>query len=224
MMRILLMLSFLTLESIADGQKLVLERMRAEQASLRAFKARIEQVKTYPQLGIEDPVERGFLYLQRGKMRLEILEPEVRILVVNEGRYVLYQPRIRQAISGRVDGQGTKGLFPGLLTGSPDSFHELEKSYETSDRGEETLGALEGQQAHHLSFRARPGTPVYCQEIELFIDSSLLLPVLQKCREANRSEIALTLSEFERNPSLDEGLFELRIPDGVERIERGRDE
>jgi outer membrane lipoprotein-sorting protein len=218
MMRILLFLSF---AFAADASQLLLERMRTEQANLRTLKARLEQVKSYPQLGIEDPVEKGFLYFEPGKMRLEIQEPEVRILVVKDGKYVLYQPRIRQAIEGTLEGQGTKGLFPGLLTGSTESFRELEKSYSASDRGEETL---DERRVHHLTFRAKPGVPVYCQEIDLFIDTSLLLPVRQKCREANQSEITLTLADIERNTPLERSLFEVQIPDGVERIERGRDE
>ena len=217
-MLILVLLSFAL---AADASQLLLERMRTEQASLRTLKARLEQVKSYPQLGIEDPVEKGFLYFEPGKMRLEIQEPEVRILVVKDGKYVLYQPRIRQAISGKLEGQGTKGLFPGLLTGSTESFRELEKSYSASDRGEETL---DERRVHHLTFRAKPGVPVYCQEIDLFIDTSLLLPVRQKCREANQSEITLTLGDIERNVPLERSLFEVQIPDGVERIERGRDE
>ena len=217
-MLILVLLSFAL---AADASQLLLERMRTEQASLRTLKARLEQVKSYPQLGIEDPVEKGFLYFEPGKMRLEIQEPEVRILVVKDGKYVLYQPRIRQAISGKVEGQGTKGLFPGLLTGSPESFRELEESYSASDRGEETL---DERRVHHLTFRARPGVPVYCQEIEVFIDTVLLLPVRQKCREANQSEITLTLADIERNTPLERNLFEVEIPDGVERIERGRDQ
>ena len=101
--------------------------------------------------------------------RLDILEPEVRILVVKDGKYLLYQPRIRQAISGKVEGQGTKGLFPGLLTGSPESFRELEESYSSSDLGESALGE---RRVHHISFRAKPGAPVYCQEIHLFVDAA----------------------------------------------------
>jgi len=217
-MLILVLLSFAL---AADASQLLLERMRTEQANLRTLKARLEQVKSYPQLGIEDPVEKGFLYFEPGKMRLEIQEPEVRILVVKDGKYLLYQPRIRQAISGKLEGQGTKGLFPGLLTGSPDSFRELEKSYSVSDRGEETL---DERRVHHLSFRARPGVPVYCQEIDLFIDKTLLLPVRQKCREGNQSEVTLTLTDIERNAPLPKSLFEVQIPGGVERIERGRDE
>jgi outer membrane lipoprotein-sorting protein len=204
-----------------DSPQRILERMREAQAGLESLKARVEQVKSYPQLGIEDPVERGFLYFQPGKIRLEIQEPENRILAVKDGKYVLYQPRIRQAILGKLEGRGTKGLFPGLLTGSPDSFAELEKSYEASDLGETSLGDL---RVHHLSFTARPGVAVYCQEIALFIDAAQMLPVRQKCREANDSEITLTLSDIERNAPLDKGLFEIEIPAGVERIEQGRDE
>jgi len=213
--------SVLFLALLAPSPDHTLERVRIAQAGLETLKARLEQVKSYPQLGIEDPVERGFLYFEPGKMRLEIQEPEVRILLVKSGKYVLYQPRIRQAISGKLEGQGTKGLFPGLLTGSPESFRELEKSYSASDRGEETL---DERRVHHLTFRARPGVQVYCQEIDLFIDTALLFPVRQKCREANQSEITLTLADIERNTPLERSLFEVEIPDGVERIERGRDE
>ncbi len=211
--------SAVLLAFLVDSPEDVLGRMRLAQKVLETFKARLEQVKSYPQLGIEDPVEKGLLYFQPGKLRLEIQEPEVRILVVNDGEYLLYQPRIRQVISGEVDGEGTKGLFPGLLTGSSGSFRELESGYSSVDRGEETLG--EGR-VQHLSFRARPGAPVYCQGIDLYIDLSLLLPVRQKCREANQSEITITLSEIERNVPLPKSLFEIEIPDGVERIERGR--
>ncbi len=204
-----------------DSPQGLLDRVRTAQAGLESLKGRIQQVKSYPQLGIEDPVERGFLYFQPGRVRLEIQEPEIRILVVKDGKYLLYQPRIRQVISGKLEGQGTKGLFPGLMTGSPESFLELERSYEASLRTEELP---DERRAHHLTFRARPGAQVYCQQIDLFIDAMLLVPVRQKCREANQSEITLTLADIERNVPLERRLFEVEIPDGVERIERGRDE
>jgi outer membrane lipoprotein-sorting protein len=207
----------------ADSPQQILQRMRAAQEDLDSLKARVEQVKSYPQLGIEDPVEKGFLYFEPGqpsKFRLEIQEPEVRILAVKDGKYVLYQPRIRQAILGKLEGQGTRGLFPGLLTGSQESFAELTKSYQAQDLGETTIGDAPVRRVHHLAFEARPGVAVYCQKIELFIDAALMLPVRQKCREANQSEITLTLSEIERNAPLAKDLFEIEIPEGVERIER----
>jgi outer membrane lipoprotein-sorting protein len=213
--------TLLLLALITPSPDPILERMRIAQADLETLKARIEQVKTYPQLGIDDPVEKGFLYFQPGKMRLEIQEPEIRILVVKDGKYVLYQPRIKQAIFGKLEGQGTKGHFTGLLTGSAESFRELEESYSVSNLGEETL---DGRSVHHLAFHAKPGVPVYCREIELFIDTALFLPVRQKCLETNQSEITMTLADIERNSPLEKGLFEVEIPEGVERIEQGRDE
>ena len=211
----------LLLALLSSSPEQILERMRMAQAGLETLKARLEQVKSYPQLGIEDPVEKGFLYFEPGKIRLEIQEPEVRILVVKDGKYVLYQPRIKQAIFGRLEGQGTKGLFPGLLTGSAESFRELQESYSVSDLGEETL---DERRVHHLAFRAKPGVPVYCREIALFIDTALFLPVRQKCVETNQSEITLTLADVERNIALKKSLFEVEIPEGVERIERGMDQ
>jgi outer membrane lipoprotein-sorting protein len=210
--------SIVLLALVLDSTEGILERMRSAQQDLETLEARLEQVKSYPQLGIEDPVERGFLYFQPGKLRLEIREPEARILVVKDGRYLLYQPRIRQAISGKLESGTTKGLFPGLLTGSAESFRELEISYSSSDRGEENLG---DRRVHHLSFRARADAAVVCQEIDLFVDTALLLPVAQKCREASGNEITLTLFDIERNVPLEKDLFEMEIPEGVEIIERG---
>ena len=210
--------SIVFLALVLDSTQGILERMRSAQQDLETLEARLEQVKSYPQLGIEDPVERGFLYFQPGKLRLEIREPEARILVVKDGSYLLYQPRIRQAISGKLESGTTKGLFPGLLTGSAESFRELETSYSSSDRGEENLG---DRGVHHLSFQARADGAVVCQEIDLFVDSTLLLPVIQRCREANGNEITLTLFDIERNVPLEKDLFEIEIPEGVEIIERG---
>jgi putative ABC transport system ATP-binding protein len=118
---------------------------------------RLEQVKSYPQLGIDDPVEKGFLYFEAGKMRLEVQEPEVRILVVKDGKYVLYQPRIRQAISGRVEGQGTKGLFPGLSR-LPSRFASREELLGLRS-GRETSTSVEST----TYVPREAGVPVYCQ-------------------------------------------------------------
>ncbi len=92
--------------------EVVLARMRQAQSSVESLSARLEQVKSYPQLGIEDPPERGTFLMARTKrgttrVRMEIQEPETRILMVADGKYLLYQPRIKQAVEGTVSGGGT---------------------------------------------------------------------------------------------------------------------
>jgi outer membrane lipoprotein-sorting protein len=199
--------------------EIVLQRMKARQAALTSLQARIEQVKTYPQLGIEAPPERGRLSLRRRRtgtsVRMEIEEPERRILVVKEGRYLLYQPRIRQVMEGAVQDSSAKSLFSGVLTGSPEAMTELERSYSI---GSDEPSELSGRKVHRLRFDARPGAAVYCQRIEIFVDDRTFLPLGQSCREANDSVVTFSLSDVETDIELDDDLFEVAIPEGVERL------
>ncbi len=213
-----LIASVLIATGAVDSPQRILERMRAAQAGLESLKARVEQVKSYPQLGIEDPVEKGFLYFQPGKIRLEIQEPEIRILAVKDGKYVLYQPRIRQAIFGKLEGQGTKGLFPGLLTGSAESFAELEKSYEVSDLGERPSTSFAS-----ITCRSGrgPASPSTAGRSSSSSTPALLLPVRQKCRrDEPERDHADALGHRAQCAAREEPLRG-RDPGGVERIERG---
>jgi outer membrane lipoprotein-sorting protein len=222
----LLALSFLVpvvaAASDPSSPQAVLARMRDRQEKLVSLRAEIEQVKSYPQLGIDDPPEVGRFFLLRGRRgsmaRIDIETPERRILTVKDGKYVLYQPRIRQAIEGRLAGSGAKGLFSGVLTGSPEAMEELEKSYVLSGLGIESLG---DRSVQHLRFTARAGAAVFCQQIDLFVDGSLDLPVRQSCREANEAVVSFTLSGMELDVPLEESLFELDLPPGVERVKGG---
>ena len=207
-------------DSTSLAPEVVLGRMRARQFGLMTLKARIEQTKAYPQLGIEDPVESGLFRLQRDgkkgtRVRIEIQVPDTRILIVSGGRYQLYQPRLRQAIEGQLVGTGPKGLFSGVLSGSPEALVQLERDYVVEGAGRSDLS---GRPAYELKFTAKDGAEVYCREIELAVDAELFLPVRQTCREANDSRVTFSLSELEIDTELEKGLFELDLPKGVERV------
>ena len=163
---ILLPLAALTLAA-ADpwSPEVVLARMRQAQSSVESLTARLEQVKSYPQLGIEDPPERGTFTMARTKrgttrVRMEIQEPETRILTVADGKYLLYQPRIKQAVEGKASGGGKKGLFSGILTGSPEALEELERDYRVERVGETVVSEAN---VIELRFTARANAVVYCQ-------------------------------------------------------------
>jgi len=203
----------------AEAPETVLARMRQAQANVRSLVANLEQVKSYPQLGIEDPPETGSFYLtrQRGRTRLkmEIRTPETRILRVQDGEYLLYQPRIKQAVEGKLAGGGKKGLFSGLLTGSPEAMEELDADYDAEGLGE---AILSGMTVVKLRFTAKPGAEVYCGRIELSIDTTLWLPVQQSCHEANQNVITFTLDDIKLNVPMDKDVFEVELPAGVERL------
>lgn len=199
--------------STADG---ALARMRARQESLRTLAASVEQTKSFPQLGIEDPPERGQLYLERGRggetrMRLEINSPETRVLVVDEHGYLLYQPRIKQAVEGSFGdggaGASTKGVFTGVLTGSEAAAEALERDYRVVELA-----------PGHLRFEARQGASVHCQLVELWLDASTDLPRKQSCHEANRSVVTITLEDVVIDGELPAKVFEVAIPSDVERV------
>ena len=204
----------------SSSPEVVLARMSQAQSNLTTLVAGLKQVKSYPQLGIEDPAERGYFYLEHSKsgdtkVKMEIREPETRILRVRDGEYLLYQPRIKQALEGKLMGGGKKSMFSGILTGSPEAMGELEEDYHAESLGLVQLGE---RAVNQLRFVAKPDAHVYCQQIDLWIDATLWLPVQQSCHEANQSVITFTLEEVRLNVPLAKGAFEVDIPSDVERL------
>ncbi len=223
MMRTLILLpaAALTL-AVANplSPEVVLARMRQAQSSVESLTARLEQVKSYPQLGIEDPPERGTFTMARTtrgttRVRMEIQEPETRILTVADGKYLLYQPRIKQAVEGKVSGGGKKGLFSGILTGSPEALEELERDYRVERVGETVVSKAN---VIELRFTARATAVVYCQQIDLWVDTTSWLPVQQSCHEANQSVITFTLGDVKLNLPLAKDAFDVDLPSDVEKV------
>ena len=203
-----------------SSPEVVLARMRKAQSSVESLTARLEQVKSYPQLGIVDPPERGTFTMARTKrgtmrLRMEIHEPETRILTVADGKYLLYQPRIKQAVEGKLSGGGTKGLFSGILTGSPEALEELERDYRVERVGETVVSEAN---VIELRFTARANTVVYCQRIDLWVDTTSWLPVQQSCHEANQSVITFTLGDVKLNLPLAKDAFDVELPPDVEKV------
>lgn len=223
MLRTLLILPLAVLTLAASdplSPEVVLARMRQAQSSVESLTARLEQVKSYPQLGIVDPPERGTFTMARTKrgttrVRMEIQEPETRILTVADGKYLLYQPRIKQAVEGKVSASGKKGLFSGILTGSPEALERLDREYRV-----ETVGETVVSEANviELRFTARANAAVYCQRIDLWVDTSSWLPVQQSCHEANQSVITFTLGDMKLNLPLPKNAFDVDLPSDVEKV------
>ena len=218
---ILLPVAALTLAA-ADplSPEVVLARMRQAQSSVESLTARLEQAKSYPQLGIEDPPERGTFTMARTKrgtarVRMEIQEPETRILTVADGKYMLYQPRIKQAVEGKLSGGGKKGLFSGILTGSQEALEELEQDYRVERVGDTVVSEAN---VIELRFTARANAVVYCQQIDLWVDTTSWLPVQQSCHEANQSVITFTLGDVKLNVPLAKDAFDVELPPDVEKV------
>lgn len=196
-----------------------LERMEEVYQSLNTLRTEFTRVKSYPQLDMTDPPERGILYVKRvsGKdrmVRVEITEPEKRIVTVKNGRYLLYQPRIKQAIEGKLNGggQGAGAGFVGYFLGD---LSGARRDYEVTSMGEERL---DDRQTVHLRLLLKKGGQGFYRQIDLWVDTSLWMPIRQELVEPNQSVNRIRFENIQVDIELEDGLFELDLPPGVERV------
>jgi outer membrane lipoprotein-sorting protein len=204
----------------ASQAEKVLERMAGTYGALESLGAEIEQSKSYPQLGLNDPPERGILYVKRKAkddllVRLEMLEPDERIVTVKDGRYTLYQPKIKQAIEGSVGekaGGRTGTSFVNYLLGD---LSTAMKDYDIVSLGDEDIGE---RGTVHLRLTAKPDGNAYYPQIDLWVDKELWVPVQQEFIEPNRSVTKIRFDAIRINEEIKDGLFSIKLPKDVERV------
>jgi outer membrane lipoprotein-sorting protein len=198
----------------------ILENMARANDAMTSLAARLEQKKAYPQLGIEDPPERGEFALKRkpdGKLlvRVEIREPETRIVTLSDRRFVLYQPRIKQALEGTVDEQGGGRAGTSFVTYFLGGLGQAGKDYRIAAVGEETI---QNRATSHLRLTPKAGVRVLYRQIDLWVDREWWMPIQQEFTEYNQSRTTLRFEDLRLNPDLPDSHFIQKIPPGVERI------
>jgi outer membrane lipoprotein-sorting protein len=206
-------------EDVASADE-VLERMAAAYGSVKSLGAQLQQVKSYPQLGMEDPPEKGVLSVKRKAkdnllVRLEIQHPEHRIVTVNNGQYMLYQPRINQAIEGRVDTKASNSSGTSFMSYFMGDLSGAKKDYDIEVVGDEQVGQ---HQTVHLRLTAKPEGQGYYPRIDLWVDQKLWIPVRQELVEPNRSVTTLEFADIRVNGEMKDSLFKIKLPAGVERV------
>ena len=205
------------LEADESATEPILERMAAASRALTSLQADLQQAKSYPQLALTDPPEIGRIHLERGKatrLRLEITEPESRIIAVDDGEYVLYQPKIKQAMVGKLDPNASRGRT-GFLAFLVGDLSGAEEDFDVALLGEEEV---QGKNTHHLRLIAKPGTESVYRQIDLWIDPELWLPVRQELVELNNSVNRIDLDNIVINQDIEDEVFKLALPSDVERV------
>lgn len=197
--------------------ELILEHMAEASRALTSLEADLVQKKSHPQLSLNDPPESGRIHIERAKatrLRLEITEPESRIVAVEDGEYVLYQPKIKQAVVGKLNPNASRGRT-GFLAFLVGDLSGAEEDFEIVLLGEEEV---RGNQTHHLRLTPRQGTDSMYRQIDLWVDEELWLPVRQELVELNNSVNRIDLDSIVINQDIEEGVFKLDLPSDVERV------
>lgn len=197
----------------------VLEQMARASEHLETLRAELVQVKTYPQLSLSDRAEKGRLYVQRKdtdtRFRLTIVEPEPRSVVFTDGQYVLYQPKINQAVIGRLN-QDASVARAGFLTYLLGDLSAAEQDFDIEGLGDENL---DGEPTVRLRLSAKPGSHSPYLRIDLWVQKEIWLPVRQELTELNQSRTQIDLRDISINETIDEKVFEIDLPRDVERVQ-----
>lgn len=212
---------FLLLAAASQGDVAsILEKMARANQQMTTLAAALEQQKSYPQLGIEDPAERGEFALKRkpdGKLlvRVAIREPETRVVTLNDRRFVLYQPRIKQALEGTVDAEGGGRSGTSFVTYFLGGLSQAGKDYDIAAVAEV---ALRGRKTSHLRLTPKAGARVLYRQIDLWVDEEWWMPIQQEFTEYNQSRTTLRFDNLRLNTDLPDNHFIQKLPPGVERV------
>jgi outer membrane lipoprotein carrier protein len=198
-------------EPAAERLAEVLAAMKAAGASLRTLSARFRQTK-HDHILDEDSVTTGKLYYRvPGRIRWEYDPPDQKVLLVGQDKIQVYNPAARQVQELRKGRM--KGAEGELLIGLGPGNAEIGKRYH--------VRLLKEEDERVVLELAPRGEQSLFTAIELTLEPGRWIPARTIFREPNRDTIELVFSETELNRALPPGIFELKLPPGVEVVREG---
>jgi outer membrane lipoprotein-sorting protein len=195
----------------------VLNRMERNRQSLKSLRAGISMEKYNAQLRSADKYNGTVLYMpasgREAAVRIEWTSPQHEILAVNNGKYILFRPRLGMAYVGKSTERRNTG---GILEMMYMSKQQLEARFQpVQDVREETLWG--GISTIHLTLV--PKSSASFKYAEIWVDSSGM-PVQTKIVEKNDDATTMRLTAMEKNAKILSDEFNLKLDPNV-RIVKG---
>jgi|SRR2546422_2089857 len=195
-----------------------LNRMERAKHSLKTLRADITMEKYNAQLREPDTYQGIVLYIPglagNAFVRLEWTKPQHETLVVANGNYTLYRPRLSMAYVGRTGSIKSQKDSDVLELMSMSAAQLRTKFGEFQDTRKETLWG--GVQTTH--FTAVPKTAASYKYIEVWVDDDSGLPVQTKMVEKNDDSTTVRLSNVEKNQPIPKDQFNLKLDSSVKRV------
>lgn len=189
----------------------ILKRMEVNRNAMKTLRSNVTMVKYNSQLRESDTTEGTSIYLpvkQRDALvRIDWTKPVQEILAVNNGKYVLYRPRLKQAIIGNAKEAKGSGKASGALAFMNMSKAQLNANYRIKFLGQETVKG--GTETFRLELTPKAATSY--KLAELWVDKDGM-PVQAKITESNNDTTTVLLSNFEKNARIDASQFEVKLP------------
>jgi len=195
----------------------VLTRMEKNKQSLKTLSADISMEKYNSQLRDSEKYSGTIRYIPAGRgaafVRLDWNKPLQEILVVANGGYVLYRPRLKQALIGTTSAVRSAKDNDVLALLNMSAAQLRSRFGDFQDEREETLwGGI-----HTTHLKAVPKTAASYKYIEVWIDDSGM-PVQTKMVEKNDDSTTMRLSNVQKNSDIPMSIFKLDLDSSVKRI------
>lgn len=197
----------------------ILKRMDEHNKALSSLQSSVKMVKFNSQLGENDVYEGTAKYVPlKGRdalVRIDWTKPVVESLAVVNKEYILYRPRLGQAIVGKVDGakSGSKGANNALAFINM-SKAQLKANYNIKYIAQENVAG--NIPTWHLELT--PKTATNYKVADLWVDGNGM-PIQAKVTENNNDSTTIYLSDLQKNVSLNTKIFVINYPKNTKVIQ-----
>lgn len=194
---------FAVTETKAQGAlQEILNRMDTHNKALSSLQANVKMVKYNPQIDQESAQEGTVKYApQKGRdalVRIDWMKPVEESLAVVNKEYILFRPRLKQYISGKVSDAKSGGKSANnALAFINMSKAQLKANYEIKYLGQENVSG--GTLTWRLELT--PKTATNYKTAELWVDGNGM-PIQAKVIEGNNDTTTVFLSGLQKNEKI----------------------
>jgi outer membrane lipoprotein-sorting protein len=196
----------------------ILNRMDAHYRALTSLQATVKMDKYNAQLDEHDLTEGTAKYLPlKGRdalVRIDWTKPVEESLAVVNKRYVLFRPRLGQAIVGKVEKAQGNAKSNSALAFMNMSKAQLKANYNVKYIGQETVAG--GIQTWHLELTPKVKTSYKIADI--WVDGNGM-PIQMRVTENNNDSTTILLSNLDKNSTIPTNVFQINLPKGTKQIE-----
>ena len=162
--------------------------------------------------------ETGKLFLKRlkngNRTKLEYEKPEVKTLLIDKGKVLIYEPKIKRL--QEIDLGKNRAQAEFLLTGVGQSSANLTNTYDVKFLKEEIIS---GVKTSLLELKPKSGkVSAMFTQIWLWIDPATGLPLQSRLTESSGDYLTFQLENIKINPKLSDKTFKLDVPSDVQKI------
>jgi outer membrane lipoprotein-sorting protein len=194
-----------------------LKRMDAHQKSLSSLKTNVKMVKYNPQLDESETTEGMATYLpgtgRNASIRIDWTKPIEETLSVINKEYIIYRPRLKQAITGNASQAKGNGKANNLFAFVSMSKTELKANYDIKYIGEESVSG--GTSTWHLQLI--PKTASAFTVADLWVDKDGM-PIQIKATEKTKDTTTVFLSGMKKNIDINAQIFKVAVASGTKFI------